>query len=253
MRTFKERLGREMLVLEGAMGTMLQKAGLLGDGAPEMLNLIEPDSISRIHSFYRLAGADCAITNTFGANRVKLAHYNSADLVEEINRKSIALARKGAAPYMLADIGPTGLVNDDFDEIHDVFFQQAKALASGGPDAFLLETFTDIAEIRCAILACRDADADLPIIASVSFGELGRMELSGTDPETAAVILESLGVDAIGLNCGLGPQQMEPLARAMRAATVLPIIVQPNAGMPVLAADGSTLFPGKPEDFSIFS
>ncbi|MCL2438526.1 MAG: homocysteine S-methyltransferase family protein [Coriobacteriia bacterium] len=253
MRTFKERLGREMLVLEGAMGTMLQKAGLLGDGAPEMLNLIEPDSISRIHSFYRLAGADCAITNTFGANRVKLAHYNSADLVEEINRKSIALARKGAAPYVLADIGPTGLVNDDFDEIHDVFFQQAKALASGGPDAFLLETFTDIAEIRCAILACRDADADLPIIASVSFGELGRMELSGTDPETAAVILESLGVDAIGLNCGLGPQQMEPLARAMRAATVLPIIVQPNAGMPVLAADGSTLFPGKPEDFSIFS
>jgi len=242
-----------MLVLEGAMGTMLQKAGLLGDGAPEALNLIEPDSISRIHSFYRLAGADCAITNTFGANRIKLAHYNSETLVEEINRKAVALARKGAAPYVLADIGPTGLVNADFDEVYDVFFQQASALAAGQPDAFLLETFTDIAEIRCAIFACRDAAPDLPIIALVSCAESGRMELSGTDPETAAIILESLKVDAMGLNCGLGPEQMEPLAKAMRAATKLPIIVQPNAGMPTLASDGSTVFPGKPEDFTTFA
>jgi 5-methyltetrahydrofolate--homocysteine methyltransferase len=268
MKPFRERLGSEMLVLEGAMGTMLQKAGLLGSGAPEALNLIEPDSISRIHSFYRFAGADCAITNTFGANRIKLAHYNNADLTEEINRKAVGIARKAAAPYVLADIGPTGLILESlsstklddssntaatFDEVYDVFFQQAAALASAQPDAFLLETFTDIAEIRCAILACKDADPELPIIALVSFGEAGRMELSGTDPETAAVILEAAGADAIGLNCGLGPEQIEPLARAMRAASKLAIVVQPNAGMPSLSADGSTYFPGKPEDFTSFA
>lgn len=253
MNLLKERLGQEMLVLEGAMGTMLQKAGLLGDGAPELLNLIEPDSITRIHSMYRLAGADCVITNTFGANRAKLAHYNNADLVEDINRKAVAAARKAAAPFVLGNIGPTGLAKGDFDELHDIFAQQAGALAAAQADGFLLETFTDIAEIRCAILACRDVAPELPILASVSFGESGRMELSGSDPETVAVILESLGVAAIGLNCGLGPEQMEPLVRQMYAVTSLPVFVQPNAGMPSLAADGSTVFPGTPEDFTAFA
>jgi len=255
MEPLQNRLGRDMLVLEGAMGTMLQNAGLLGSGAPEALNLIEPDSISRIHSFYRMAGADCAITNTFGANRAKLAHYGIEDMLSEINRKSVGIARKGAAPYVLADIGPTGLTlkNSSFDEIYSIFLEQATALAAGEPDGFLLETFTDIGEIRIAILACKEAAPELPIIALVSFSESGRMELSGTNPESAAIILEGLGISAIGLNCGLGPKQMAPLARTMRASCKLPIVVQPNAGMPTLAADGSTIFPGSPEDFSAFA
>jgi len=255
MESLKNRLGHDMLVLEGAMGTMLQEAGLLGSGAPEALNLIEPDSISRIHSFYRMAGADCAITNTFGANRAKLAHYGIEDMLSEINRKSVGIARKGAAPYVLADMGPTGLTlkNSTFDEIYSIFLEQASALASGKPDGFLLETFTDIGEIRIAILACKEAAPELPIIALVSFSESGRMELSGTDPESAAIILEGLGVCAVGLNCGLGPTQMAPLALAMRTSCKLPIVVQPNAGMPALATDGSTIFPGRPEDFSTFA
>jgi len=253
MKSFKEVLGHQMLVLEGAMGTMLQSSGLLSTGAPEALNLIEPDSITRIHSFYRLAGADCAITNTFGANRSKLAHYGMEDSVEEINRKGVSLARKAAVPYVLANIGPTGSAGAGFDQMYDIFFEQAAALASAKPDAFLLETFTNIAEIRVAIFACKAAAPDLPIIASLSFSESGRVELSGTDPEAAAIILESLGVAAIGINCSLGPDQMEPLARELRAATNLPIVVQPNAGMPTLAADGSTVFPGTPKDFTTFA
>jgi len=252
MDTFRERLGRDVLVLDGAMGTMLQQAGLLGSGAPEALNIIEPDAIARIHTFYALAGADCATTNTFGANRIKLAHYNNADLAEEINTAAVKLARRSGVPYVLADMGPTGLMTD-FDEVYDVFFQQAQALAVGKPDAFLLETFTDIGELRCAVLACKDAAPELPIVASVSFGESGRMELSGTDPEAAAVILEAIGVDAIGLNCGLGPQQLEPLVQQMRAVSMLPIVVQPNAGMPAVDSNGATYFPGKPEDFSTFA
>ncbi|MCL2379932.1 MAG: homocysteine S-methyltransferase family protein, partial [Coriobacteriia bacterium] len=280
MDTFKQRLGRDMLVFDGAMGTMLQQAGLLGTGAPEALNIIEPDSIERIHNYYVLAGTDCITTNTFGANRNKLAHYNNSDLCDQINAQAVKLARRSGAPYVLAGIGPTGLIlesvgggttnsdtinsngadSDDgqntrtsFDDIYDVFLQQARALAAGKPDAFLLETFTDIAELRCAVIACRDADDSLPIVASLSFGVGGRMELSGTDPQSAAVILEGLRVDAIGLNCGLGPQQLEPLAMQMRAATHLPIIVQPNAGMPRLDPNGETYFPGKPEDFAIFA
>ncbi|MCL2679923.1 MAG: homocysteine S-methyltransferase family protein [Coriobacteriia bacterium] len=271
MDTFRERLGREVLVLDGAMGTMLQQAGFLAVGAPETLNLIEPDSIARIHSFYRLAGADCVTTNTFGANRSKLAHYNNADLVEQINTAAVRLARQSGAPYVLADMGPTGLIlgasansSDsaeaaepaavvEFDQVYEIFYQQAAALAAERPDAFLLETFTDIAELRSAVIACRDADPTLPIIASISLGQSGRMELSGTNPQAAAVILEALRVDAIGLNCSLGPEQMLPLVRQLRAATTLPVLVQPNAGMPTLAADGSTYFPAAPTDFSHFA
>lgn len=257
MPDIMNRLGREMLVLDGAMGTMLQRAGVEAGHCPELLNVTVPEMVGEIIALYKMAGSDCSITNSFGGTRPKLEEYGYGDRVEEFNRAAVRIAKQYGAPHVLADIGPTGLVLEPlgpatFDEVFEAFAEQARALAAENPDAIILETFTDIAEVRCAILAVRSV-TDLPIIASVTMGASGRMDLSGTDPETAAVVLEAAGASAIGLNCGLGPEQMLPLARRMVKATRLPVVVQPNAGMPVLAEDGSTVFPGTPDEMYRFA
>lgn len=251
-----KRLGHEMLVLDGAMGTMLQRAGMMPGTCPELLNVTEPEMIASILDYYKLAGSDCTITNTFGGSAPKLAEYGLGDRVEELNRAAVRIAKRHGAPHVLADIGPTGLVMQPlgpatFREVFDAFAEQAAALAAEGPDAIFLETFTDIAEARCAVLAVRSV-CDLPVFASVTFGLSGRMDLSGTEPETAAVVLEAAGASAVGLNCGLGPEQMLPLAARMVSATTLPVIVQPNAGLPRLE-DGETVFPGTPDEMGVFA
>ena len=246
------RLGSEALILEGAMGTMLQRAGMLPGTCPEMLNVTAPEMVGDVHRLYRLAGADCTTSNSFGGSRPKLAEHGYADRVEEYNRAAVRVARRWGAPHILADVGPTGLVLEPlgeatFDELFDMFAEQVSALAAEKPDAIFFETFTDIAEVRCGILAARSV-TDLPMLASVTFGANGRMDLSGTDPATAAIVLEAAGASAVGMNCGLGPEQMVPLVREMASATSLPVIVQPNAGMPRLDDDGHTVFPGTPDD-----
>jgi 5-methyltetrahydrofolate--homocysteine methyltransferase len=241
------RLGREVLVIDGAMGTMLQREGIGPDQCNEQLNVTNPEMIAQIHAQYVTAGADCVSTNSFGGTRPKLELHGLGDQVSLLNREAVRIARRSGAQHVLADIGPTGLVLEPlgsatFDEVFAHFAEQARPLADEEPDAFLLETFTDIAEARCALLAIRSV-TDIPVIASVSFGMGGRMELSGTDPETAALVLESCGAAAVGMNCGLGPAQMAPLFDKMAAATAVPLIVQPNAGIPRVE-DGRTVFPG---------
>lgn len=252
------RLGREMLVFEGAMGTMLQRAGMQPGECPELLNIIEPDMVRSIHNSYYLVGADCSTSNTFCGSRTKLAEFGLEDQVREINRAGVRIARQGGAPHTLADIGPTGMVMQPlgparFEEVFEVFVEQAMALAEESPDAFALETFTDINELRCAVLACKQAAPNIPVIACATFGMSGRMDLSGTDPRTAAIVLEAAGADAVGMNCGLGPDQMIGLAREMVAATNLPVIAQPNAGLPYLDAQGTTVFPGTPDEMAAFA
>ena len=154
-------------------------------------------------------------------------------------------------------MGPTGLVMQPlgpatFDEVFSAFAEQARALAAENPDAIFIETMTDIAEARCAVLAAKSV-TDLPVFASCTFGLNGRMDLSGTEPETAAVILEAAGADAVGLNCGLGPEQMLPLVSRMVRASRLPVIVQPNAGLPHLDDEGRTVFPGTPDEMGAFA
>lgn len=258
MPDIQNRFNIDMLVLEGAMGTMLQRSGVTPETCGEFLNLIEPDLIAGIHANYHMVGADCATSNTFSGSRPKLAEYGLEDQLEAINRAGVELARQGGAPHVLADIGPTGLVMQPlgpatFDEIFEYFAEQARALTLGNPDAFILETFTDIAELRCAVRACKSV-SDLPVIASATFGERGRMDLSGTTPEQAAIILKAAGADALGLNCGLGPEQMLPLVSQMTQATTLPVFVQPNAGLPTLnPVTQKTEFPGTPDEMARFA
>jgi 5-methyltetrahydrofolate--homocysteine methyltransferase len=250
------RLGREVLVVDGAMGTMLQRAGMPSGQCPEELNVTNPEMVLDVHHAYITVGAECVSTNTFGASRPKLAEFGLADRVDELNRAGVRLARRAGAQHILADVGPTGLVMEPlgpatFDQVFAAFAEQITALAAEGPDAIALETFTDIAEIRCALLAARSV-TDLPVFASMTFGLSGRSELSATDPETAAVVLEACGATVVGMNCGLGPEQMLPLVERMAAATALPLVVQPNAGLPTLVA-GETRFPGTAAEMGAYA
>lgn len=256
MPDIMKRVGQEVLVIDGAFGTMLQRYEIPAEQSPAQLNLTAPEIIVDIHRNYHLAGGDCATTNSFGANRLKLAEYGLQDQVVEINRASVRLARQGGAPHILGDIGPTGHVlrplgDSTFDELFEVFAEQASALAAEHPDALIIETMTDIAEARCAVLAARSV-TDLPVFVTCTFGLSGRMDLSGTDPATAAIVLEAAGATAVGLNCGLGPEQMLPLVEQMVAATELPVIVQPNAGLPRLE-DGTTVFPGTADEMGQYA
>jgi 5-methyltetrahydrofolate--homocysteine methyltransferase len=250
------RLGHEVLVVDGAMGTMLQRAGMPSGQCPEELNVTNPEMVLDVHRAYVTVGAECISTNTLGGSRVKLAEYGLGDRVEELNRAGVRLARGSGAQHVLADVGSTGLVMQPlgpatFDEVFDAFAEQIFALAAEGPDAIFFETFTDLAEIRCALLAAKSV-TDLPLFASMTFGTSGRTELSASDPETVAVVLEACGATVVGMNCGLGPEQMLPLAERMAAATALPLVVQPNAGLPRLV-DGRTVFPGTPEEMGAYA
>ncbi len=250
------RLGSEVLIVDGAMGTMLQRAGMPSGQCPEELNVSNPEMVMGVHHAYVTVGAECISTNTFGGSRPKLAEYGLGDRVEELNRAGVRLARRAGAQHILGDVGPCGLVMEPlgpatFDEVFDIFVEQITALVAESPDAIALETFTDLAEIRCALLAARSV-TDLPVIASMTFGLSGRSELSATDPETAAVVLEACGATVVGMNCGLGPEQMLPLVARMAGATALPLVVQPNAGLPTLV-DGHTVFPGTSDEMGAYA
>jgi len=256
MPDIRMRLGRDLLVIDGAFGTMLHKHEFIAGQCPEQLNVIAEDIVAGIHHDFVITGADCVTTNSFGGTRVKLAEYGLGDQVEELNRAAVQIAKSSGAQHVLADVGPTGLVMQplgeaDFEYVFELFAEQISALFSAGPDAILIETMTDIAEARCAVLAARSV-CDLPVFVTCTFGVSGRMELSGTDPATAAVILEAAGAEAVGINCGLGPEQTLPLVRQMAAATRLPLIVQPNAGIPRVV-EGVTVFPGTPDEMGEYS
>ena len=236
------------------MGTMLQKAGIASGVCPELLNVEDPDTIRSIHRAYIQAGADIIETNTFGGSSVKLSSYGLENRTEELNRAAVKIAVGAAEGKALVggSIGPTGRfitpVGDmTFDEALDVFSQQAKVIADAGADLILLETFSDIKEIRAAAIAIRSV-ADIPILAHMTFEPSG-LTLLGSSPEAAAVTLEAAGVDVIGSNCGLGPDGILEVLRRMSSVTTLPLVAMPNAGMPRLEGD-RTVFPASPEEMA---
>ena len=233
---FRELLNApDPVLLDGGMGTMLQARGLKLGEYPELAALEHPDWLLDIHRAYVAAGSQILCANTFGANREKLRRTGRT--VEEVIPPSIALARQAAGGRALValDLGPIGQLLEptgslDFETAVDIFAQEVRAARDAGADLVMVETMTDLQECRAALLAVKE-NSDLPVMVSLTYEERGRTFL-GHSPAAAALTLEGMGADAIGVNCSLGPREMPPLVEELTRWTTLPISVKPNAGLP---------------------
>lgn len=234
--------GTGHLLFDGGMGTMLQAAGMKAGALPELLNFEEPQVITDIQRQYVEAGCDVITANTFGANAHKL---DGAATVADVFAAAVTCARAAGARYIAGDIGPIGallrpLGTLSFDEAYDLFAEEVRAGVAAGVDLFIIETMTDLAEIKAAVLACRE-NSDLPVFATMTFEEDGRTFL-GTSPEVAAITLDAIGADVLGINCSQGPAELRGLAARMLTVTDKPVMVQANAGLPHVDDDGNTVF-----------
>ena len=248
----RKRLGQDVLFFDGGMGTMLQARGLRLRELPEVLNLTHPDLIGSIHRDYLEAGADFVTTNTFGANRWKLE--GSGHTVAEAVSAAVRVARSAADAFgarVALDIGPSGKVlaplgDAAFEDVYEAVAEQVRAGAEGC-DAVLLETFTDLYELKASLLAVKD-HCTLPVFATMSFEEGGRT-FFGAGIDSMVMTLEGLGVAALGVNCSLGPVQLEPIVEAICALSRIPVMVQPNAGLPVMRG-GASSYDVTPDQFA---
>ncbi|MCM1480078.1 MAG: homocysteine S-methyltransferase family protein [Muribaculaceae bacterium] len=225
----------EFVFLDGAMGTMLQAKGMESGGIPEMLNFDKPHWIEDIHSAYVAAGANIVYANTFGCNRYKMAETGKS--VSEIIKAAVGIAKKACCDKALTalDIGPIGQLLEPtgsltFEEAYDIFKEQVVAGVQAGADVLVFETMTDLYELKAGVLAAKE-NSDLPIIATMTF-EQNMRTFTGCSVSAMALTMEGLGVDAIGVNCSLGPKELEPVVAEFSKWTNLPIVVKPNAGLP---------------------
>ena len=258
MRDFRELLadGRPHL-FDGAMGTMLYGKGVYINRCYDELNASQPDLVRDVHRAYVKAGADILETNSYGANRPKLARHGLEDRLEEINLKAAQIARSAAGDRVCVAgaMGPLGMRIEPYGptstaEARGFFREQAAALAAGGVDLFVLETFSDLDEIEQALLGVREV-SDLPVVAQMVIREDGRTPF-GTEAGVLVERLDELGADVIGLNCSVGPSAMLNVAERLMAATAKPISMQPNAGLP-RDVDGRTIYMASPEYMATYA
>lgn len=242
MQPLIERLLAESPVItDGAWGTELQKRGMEPGGCADVWNLEHPGRVGAVARAYVAAGSRIILTNTFQANRIALDRYGLGRRVSDINRAGVEISRRAAGEraYVFASIGPSGRLlaagETSEAELSEVFAGQAEALAGAGPDALVIETMSDPAEARCAVVAARATG--LPVVACMAFdsGKDKTRTMMGTTPQEAATILTAAGADVIGANCGQGIEGYPELYRALSNATRCPIWLKPNAGSPELA------------------
>lgn len=239
---FLEAVKSRRLYLDGGMGSLIQKKVKNPGPVPEELNITHPEIIAEIQKSYVEAGADILVSNTFGANGYKAAASKYS--VSELVSAGVKIAKDQNPAFTALDIGPLGTLIGDLGSVSyskavDYFSEMVKAGVSAGADLIIIETMTDIYEARAAVIAAKE-NSDLPIIASMTYESNGRT-LTGTDPETAAVILGALGVDVIAVNCSTGPEQMIPIVETLVKTSPVPVAVEPNAGLPKMVG-GETVY-----------
>lgn len=256
---FCDLVKNRIVYLDGAMGSNLLKRGMPKGVCPESWILENRDIVVQLQKEYVEAGSDILYVPSFTANRVKLKEYGLESQLERINRGLVEISREAAASckdrtvYIAGDITMTGLQLKpigklDFEELVSIYKEQVLALITAGVDLFVVETMMSLQELRAAVIAIKDV-CDLPIMATMTFEKDGR-SLYGTDAKTAAIVLDSLGVDAIGANCSTGPKDMAMVIHSMAENTNLPIIAKPNAGIPYLDKNGNTAYDNTADNFA---
>lgn len=243
--------------LDGATGTELQKRGYQGDVSAEQWVLEHPEAIIEIQRAYVAAGSQVVYAPTFGANRQKLEEHGIFNRVEEYNTGLVALSKQAAdgRAWVAGDISPTGrflapLGDASFEELVDIYTEQAAALEKAGVDLFVVETMMTLSDARAAVLAIRSV-SEKPIFVTFTCDESGRT-LSGTDVTAALVVLQGMGISAFGLNCSTGPDKMLAQLRRLREYARVPLIAKPNAGMPAVV-NGTTVYDCTPEEFVAYA
>ncbi len=247
----------ELIVGDGAMGTMLQARGLPAGAPPERWNREHPEVLLEIHTAYLEAGAQIATANTFGGNRLRLRDGGLEDELVALNRLGVELAREavGDEAWVAASVGPTGKLMEPFGplaiaEAEDVYAEQIAILAQAGADVILMETAHDIDEVCCAIRAAR-AETDLPVFATFAFNAKGRT-MMGLRADDAARRAEEAGAHVVGANCGEGPQAIKAGLEGMKEATTLPLMAQSNAGVP-RGKSNETVWDVTPEEMAEYA
>ena len=233
-----KRLSRELLILDGGMGTSLQARGLPRGHPPDLWSVERPEEVRRVHEAFVEAGADVIFTDTFGASRLRLDRYGWSDRVRELNQAAVGLARAASQGKALVagNIGPCGQVAATFRHLSrreaiSIFAEQIEILVSAGVDLLVIETISDLQEMEVAVAAARPAAPDLPVLASLTFTRDGVLR-SGEGPAGAARALEVMGVDIAGANCSFGFASLLPICEEMAKAISLPLAIKPSAGVP---------------------
>lgn len=247
----REELGRRIIFFDGGLGSLLQERGLKPGELPETWNLTRPEVLYDIHRAYLDAGADIILANTFGANGFKYDNLEEIVTAAVVNAKK-AVADSGRKAYVALDMGPTGKLLKpmgtlDFEECVSIYADVVRYGAKAGADLILIETMSDTYELKAAVLAAKE-NSNLPVVATVVFDEHNKM-LTGATPEVVVALLEGLRVDAIGMNCGLGPKQMKPIFETMARYASIPLVITPNAGLP-RSENGKTVYDVGPEEFA---
>ncbi len=253
--TLAHLLSNGPVLTDGAWGTQLQARGLGIGEFPDLWNLTHPEQVLQVARAYVDAGSQIILTNTFGANRIRMAEHTGAERVEEINRRGVELSRQAAQgrAAVFASIGPSGklLLSGEVseDELRDAFRQQARALAEAGADALVIETMTDLAEAKLALTAARETS--LPVVVCMVFdsGKAKDRTMMGNTPEQAAAALTAAGADVVGANCGQGIEGFATICGRLRAATDRSIWLKPNAGLPTIV-EGRARYNVSPEGFA---